>query len=157
MPSPSITFELRNFEKVKARLADPSLVVDPLKEFFGVASKLGQRVARDGIRKGTKMAARSITARVTATNARVFSKMPAKRVESIEHGRSRGDVPSAAAIRRWARAVGHPDEAWVIAQGIRRRGVRGRFFIESARQSVQQSFPGWIRDLGKAVSRRWGR
>ena len=153
--SRSLALELRGFEKVKAKLADPSLFANPLKEFFGVAARHGQRVARDGIRKGTRQAARSITSRVTPTGARVFSRMAAKRVQSIEQGRSPGDVPSLAAIDRWARKVGHPDDAWVIAQGIRRRGVRGRFFLEAARQSIQQNFPGWIRDMGQAISRRW--
>ena len=148
---------MRNFEKVKARLADPSLFADPLKAFFGVAGKHAQRVARDGIRSGTRTAVRSITARLTPTSARVFSRMAAKRVESIEQGRAPGDVPSLWAIGRWAAKVGHPDSAWVIAQGIRRRGVKGRFFLEAARQSVQQNFPGWIRDVGKAVDQRWRR
>jgi len=84
--------------------------------------------------------------------------MSEARSTSIELGRSAGGpLVHPDALRRWIARVGYPGTAFVLARQIKRRGVKGRFFMRAAIQSTQNALPGMLRRMAGDVATRFGR
>jgi len=139
-------------DRLNAKLSD--LTGPPLARLLTSLSKHARAVAAKGV-SGT--ASRSIQSEVKPTLARVFSLMSEARSTSIELGREPGTLLHPDALRRWIAQVGYPGTAYVLARHIKRRGVKGRFFMRAAIQSTQSALPGMLRRMAGDVASRFGR
>ena len=154
-----IEAKVHGTEQLRKRMEIEGLVDEPLVEVLQDAAAIGQKAAVQGVDGGLGIAVRSITRDVKPTQARVFTAMPRARARSIEQGR-----PSGVSIReilpqliRWreAGAVGHPDPAIVIAQEIKRRGVKGKHFMQAARDQVRRDLPRLVAQAARRVEENW--
>lgn len=152
--------KLEGFEELEARLTDPTLIVAPLREdVFEPATSIGVKTAVEGVDGGTGIAVRSIQKEIEPMQARVYTAMPTVRAISIEKGRPVG-VPVEQLLPQiinWKNAVGHPDSAIAIARGIKQRGVKGRFFMEGAKNAVVEALPRLLSNMAKAIEGRLSR
>ena len=140
-------------DKLRSRMGN--LTGPPLAEFLNKASDHAKRTAAEGA-SGT--AARSIQTEVRPTSARVYSLMSPARSTSIELGRPRGGpLLHPAALARWIKRVGYQQSPFVLARQIRRRGVKGRFFMKLAIESTRSRIPGLLSGMARDVERRFGR
>jgi hypothetical protein len=157
MPRLKTRVTLEGVEEVQARLKDPTLVQQPMQEYLTEASDLARRAATARMDGGRGIAVRSVGAKITPLNARVYSAMPAARSRSIDRGRKPGAslnelLPG---LIRWREAVHAPERAITIARQIQRRGVEGRFFKRAAIEAVTNAQPRlWQEMLGK-LKGRW--
>lgn len=148
--------EIIGLERIQAKLSDPQLISQPLRELLTEAGQTGQRVAVAGIDGGTGIAVRSINYEVKETSMRTYSAMPRSRALNIEEGRPANDPRlSLGQVIRWKEAVGHPDAGIVIFQELRRRGVRGRFFMQAAKNTIQEHLPEWLRQMSAKIGVKW--
>lgn len=157
MPRPKTRVTVEGVKELSERVHDPRMLQEPVQDLLVAASRIGQRAATDRVGGGLGRAVRSIGTRVEPTQARVFSAMPPARSRSIDRGRKPGQpvrslLPQ---LIRWREAVGHPDAAIVIAQGIRRRGVEGRFFKRAGVEAVDNAMPDLTATMKRAVVRWW--
>lgn len=150
-----IDVEVTGVAEIRHALTHPDLFDEPLKALFTTAAAHGVLVAVRGIDGGMGVAVRSIQGYVNPTNARVVSRMARVRALNIERGRRSGEVVPIAALIRWKTAVGHPDSAIEIQQRIRRRGVRGRFFMRAVRESWKAHKPIWLAETARAIEAKW--
>ena len=148
---------LAGVAELSSRLRDPQLLAEPMRGLLTEAARIGQSTATDNVDGGLGLAVRSIGSRVEPLQARVFSAMAPARSRSIDQGRKPGQPWKSllAQIIRWKDAVGHPDSAIVIAQGIQRRGVKGRFFKRAAVEAVNTALPGLLDGVRAGAVRWW--
>jgi hypothetical protein len=140
-------------DQLNVNLSD--LTGPPLAQLLTDASNHAKSVAAKGV-SGT--AARSIMTEVKPGSARVFSLMSEARSTSIELGRpAGGPLVHPDALRRWVSAVGYAGTPAVLARQIKRRGVKGRFFMRAAIQSTQNALPVMLRRMAGDVVSRFGR
>jgi hypothetical protein len=144
---------------VQSRIKDPRLLQEPMQEYLTEASDIARRAAVGAMDGGTDKAVRSLGAKVTPLAARVFSAMATPRSRSIDQGRKPGASLKALlpGIIRWREAVHHPDSAIVIAKGIQRRGVKGRFFKRAAVEAVTNAQPRLRDELLGKLRGQWKR
>lgn len=144
---------------LQSRIKDPALLQKPMQEYLTEASEIGRRAAAGAIDGGTGKAVRSVAAKVQPLSARVFSAMATPRSRSIDQGRKPGASLKALLpqIIRWREAVHHPDSAIVIAKGIQRRGVKGRFFKRASVEAVTAAQPRLRDELLAKLSGQWKR
>jgi len=147
-------------EAYAAALKDPKLLAGPLVQLYDDAGKIGQRAAVLAVDGGTGKAAQSMNFRIYPERMKIQTAMSIKSratSRSIEFGRKPGTRPPIAQIIRWKNAVGHPESAFAIAQGIKRRGTKGRFYMKAARDNVNTALPRLIAEMTRRVEQRWGR
>lgn len=151
-----MTLEIVGMERLQKKLNDPGLILAPLGEMLQEAGRTGQQLAVQGIDGGTGVAVRSINFEAGPTSMRLFSAMPRARALNIDEGRPPNDpMLSLGPIIKWRDAVAHPDLGIVIFRELRRRGVRGRFFMAAAKNGIQERLPQWLQALGTRINRRW--
>ena len=140
-------------DQLNANLSD--LTGPPLARLLTDAASHAKTVAAKGV-SGT--ASRSMQSEVKRESARVFSLMSEARSTSIELGRGAGGpLVHPDALRRWVARVGYPGTAFALARQIRRRGVKGRFFMKAAIQSTQNALPAMMKQMAGSVAARFGR
>lgn len=163
--------EMAGQEKLIDKLSDPAVIAGPLKDLLEEASAIGRKTAELGIDGGTGIAVRSIGAELKPLSARVFTAMAEPRASSIEKGRPPGDNrwTSDRQMQNWVKAnqVGRYGRtgteqdlvgtAFVIAREIRRRGVKGRFFMQAAREKVQSELPRLLSEMATKIQQMFGR
>ncbi len=148
----SLEVEIIGLERLKNL---PHLARDAFPPILRRAADNAQEVAAEGV---GGVAAKSIMADVSDTSARVFSVMSPARTMNIELGRRRGErLVHTDALRRWARRTGFGGNLFSLAQGIRRRGVKGRFFMAAAHKSTLELLPSLVRSAGDEIRHRFGR
>ncbi|MDD5498627.1 MAG: hypothetical protein PHI10_04015 [Dehalococcoidales bacterium] len=140
-------------DELEERLNRSGMTTEGLKEVLEEASSIAVKTAVMGIDGGAGIAVRSISREINPMSARVYSAMPKARQESIELGRPAGTPVEEiiGQIARWRKAVGHPEPARVIAEGIRERGVKGRFFMAAAKQKVEEDLPRLLNNMAKSI------
>ena len=150
---PLVEVEVIGLDRLVRNLKD--LPAPALATLLIDASSHAKRVAAEGVRGPV---ARSIQSQVTSTSARVFSLMSLARQRSIEEGRKAGGpLLHPDSLKRWISRVGYRESAMVLARLIRRRGVKGRFFMRAAIQSTQNVLPTMMKEMAQGVSKRFGR
>ena len=153
MAEQNLSATIIGLDRLNANLSD--LTGPPLAKLLGDASDHAKRVAAEGV---SATAARSIRSEVKPTSARVFSLMSLARTLSIEEGRKAGGpLLHPDTLKRWISRVGYRESAMVLARVIRRRGVKGRFFMRAAIQSTQNVLPTMMKEMAQGVSKRFGR
>lgn len=158
MGRPKVKVVVEGIAALQAKLNNDGLLREPVRDMLTGAAKVGQKAAVEGVDGGRGIAVRSMSYKVDPLSMRVFTAMPAARARSIDQGRKpfrhglRALLPG---ISRWREAVGHPDAGIVIALSIKKRGVKGRFFKQSARDAVNNVLPGLFKALELQVERFW--
>ncbi len=115
---------------------------------------LGERAARENAPKDTSALARSILSDVHPTTARVYSTLGYASV--MEYGRTPGArMPPPAALEGWARRHGFTGSLFVLARSIGRRGIKGRFFFQKARDAVIAAMPEEVAKAAQKVVDAW--
>jgi len=145
---------LKGVNDLVAKLRDPRLIMGPLKELLSDAAALGQKIAEQGVDGGLGLAVRTMGRHVDPTSAKVYTMLPRARAQSIEKGRRPSEVRRRdllPQIIRWREAVGHPDPAIEIINEMKRTGVKGKRFMEQARQAVAEDLPRLTERMGRQV------
>lgn len=123
----------------------------------GILSKailFAERRAREGAPKDTSALARSLVSEVKPLSARVFSTLNYAMV--IEEGRQAGArMPPPEALRGWLRRHGSFTTPFVLARSIARRGIKGRFFMRSAKEATEQQMPNYLNEAAQSIGREW--
>ena len=135
----------------------PELYLPALAQLLREAALLGEREARQHAPKDTGALARSITHEAHPLTARVYS--PLQYAPVMEEGRRAGAAaPPAAALLGWMRRHGLGGvPPFVIARAIGRRGIKGRFFMRRAMQTVEQQLPTLAARAIATIEAQWGR
>jgi hypothetical protein len=151
-----IEMRIHGLERLLSKLT-PELYRPAMLHLLTAASLLAERTAREGAPKDTSALSRSITSEVKPTSARVFSTLAYASV--MEEGRRPGArMPPPDALRGWMGRHGLGNVApFVIARGISRRGIKGRFFFKAAQQAVEHALPGLAEAAGRKVQEEWHR
>lgn len=148
------TVKVVNLERVLGKLA-PVLYLPAVVELIQSAALLAERTARSGAPRDTAALARSITSDVRPTAARVYSTLSYAGV--MEEGRRPGArMPPPQSLLGWMARHGLAGVSpWVLARAIARRGVKGRFFMRSARDAVVNALPTLAQVAAKRVEQQW--
>ena len=154
MPYTVRTPNLAEFQK---SLKDPALFKKPLHKLLNRASLHGEAVAKAKAPKDTSSMARDIKASVQSVSAKVSMPRNLTYYSVMEEGRRPGGkMPPPRELHGWMRRHGIPlGMAFVIARSIARRGIKGRFFMRQAAQSIHKKMPGYLRDMGEEVGLKW--
>lgn len=153
----AVTIEIRivGLERVVGKL-QPSLYMPAIGRLLGKAALLGQREARDAAPYDTGALKRSILTEVKPMSASVYSTLGYAAVMDL--GRRRGaPPPPTSALLGWMRRHGFRGSPFVLARSISRRGIKGRFFFQKARNAVIQALPGFVAQAGREIAEQWGR
>lgn len=144
--SDGVTLRIETAEVIEW-LRDSEPLAVALGEAMEAARVIGQKAAEEGLDGGTGLAVRSVFSDAQAFNMKVGTTLPRARALSIDKGR-----PSGTPVRkllgqiiRWKDSVGIDQSGWAVAEGISRRGARGRFFRRAALQAVEAELPRLIR------------
>ncbi|MFA7462333.1 MAG: hypothetical protein WCY59_04210 [Anaerovoracaceae bacterium] len=164
----TVTVQIEGVDKLRARLKDPQLVKEPLKELLKDASDIGKAVARHNLSGGTEQAKISMTAEVKPMEAVVYSKMAEARAKSIEEGRSPGETAPFTQLARWvtgrryltARRLSEltkDERAQVeaVQAAIKAGGSRAKKFIAGAAEAVKKDLPKLFNVMARKVEARW--
>ena len=146
-----LSVEYEGADRIQRKLSRVSR--KPLARVLKESSQHARKVAADGV---GGIAARSIAVEAKPMSARVFSHMSEGRTLNIEAGRRPGQPVSPGVLEGWHRRVGYPGSVFELARLLRRRGVRGRFFIKAAIQSTQRELPKMLGKLGRQIEARFG-
>jgi len=78
---------------------------------------------------------------------------------AAEFGRRAGaPPPPVSALREWAARHGMAGFEFALAQAISRRGIKGRFFLQQAREGLERSeLPRLLNRAVAEIERRWER
>ena len=138
-------------ERVIRTLTSAELIAEPVTEALRVIARDGQQVAQRG---APGSVGRTLQSEVRGFSAQVYSTHPA--ALPIEVGRRRGaPLPPLGAIARWAASRGITVEPFVLARSIAQRGIKGRFFLQAAREHIESRANRYLVDLGADIERRW--
>ena len=140
---------------ISAKLS-PDLYLPAIATLLQQAALLGEREARGLVPKDTSALARSLIGEVTGPlTARVYS--PLAYAVVMDQGRAAGaTMPPPDALLGWMSRHGIPASArFVIARGIGRRGIRGRFFMKAAMQAVTETLPRLAESAVATIAARW--
>lgn len=169
MAKPKIEFSLTFADAARFQdaLSDPVLVEGPLQDLFKTSSDLAQMTAKTGVKGGTGMAIRTIKAAIQPMGMQVYSAMPKRTTKNIEMGRSVGSRASLWQLANWIegrvtrgrRLKNMSKEQKVtvrtIAEAIRARGTKGRFFMRAARQAVEAALPGYLSEMAHKMEQHF--
>lgn len=159
--------EVTGAEKIEAALKNPALVTEPLQGFFEHARAIAVTAATENLDGGTGVAIRSLKGYVNPMSMRVVTFMAKTRAVSIEKGRQSGTAPPLFALVNWLTGTvsarhrnanlssQNMGTAVKIAEAIRRRGVKGRFFMQGAQSAVREKAPSLTDDMVRHVERLW--
>ncbi len=156
MASPlTFSVNLKGVKEIVRKVDDPNLISVPMEQMMQDLGELGQREAIS--RSRSSGIARTMLLDVKPTLARIHT--PLKYAATLNKGRRKGaKMPSSNQIRDWMAAKGIPAElGFVVARGIQRRGIKGRFFMRRARAAIRQAMPAAVARLGDQVERRFER
>lgn len=147
-----------NATEVAALLRNREPLARALAESFEELRQIAQKTAEEGLDGGTGIAVRSIFSDANVAGMKVGTMLPRARAMSIENGRPSGVPPEQilAQIIRWKDSVGISDPGIVVAQGISRRGVKGRFFMQATREKVAQELPRHMAKTKTRLRATWG-
>lgn len=149
---------LEGAERIRQVLEDPHFVAVPLGALMARARNAALReVRRPLTNAGTGRAYSTIFGRYDQREFRVtvWSVMPLRVAQSIEHGRSPGNPPSVRALVKWKNAVGVSTGARALQAEIRQAGTIGKEMFQGAREYVQAAMPGYIQELSAKLKQRW--
>lgn len=159
--------EVLGADKIAAALKNPTLLMDPLRGLFEDAKVIAEDAATEGLDGGTGIAVRSIKSYVNPMNMRTVTLMAKARAMSIEKGRRGGESPPLFALVNWltgtvsarsrdaSMSAANMKTAVVIASAIRRRGVKGRFFMRAAQDAVRSATPRLFGDMRRKIESTW--
>jgi hypothetical protein len=142
-----------------ARLAGrlgPALYERAVGDLVSDLTVLAEREARLAAPRDTGALARSIAGRATGLTGRVATSLVYAPV--MEYGRTPGArMPPPAALAGWARRHGFSGRGatFVLARAIGRRGIRGRFYMQRAREKAQAAVPGLLARALRAIAAAW--
>ena len=150
----SVEIRIPNLTQVERKLGR-ELFMPHLAWLLTQAALLAEREARQGAPKDTSALARSITHEVKPLSARVYS--PLQYAIVMEEGRRPGAaMPPPQALLGWMRRHGIPASmAFVLARAIGRRGIKGRFFLKKAMDSVERSLPNLMSEMMRRIGTSW--
>lgn len=159
MAKPKVRVKVEGIAEMASKLKDPMLLQEPMVDLLTESARLGSKVATERLDGGRGIAVRSVFTRVQPFSARVSTMMPAARVKSIEQGRKPGASlrELLGGIIRWKEAVGLSEAGIVIALGVQRRGVQGRFFMRAAAEAVNNALPDFLSVLARKMEGHWKR
>lgn len=159
----SITVEFRGVDELIKRLSDPRPVKTAIKNMLVEATKIGQAAAKQAVSGGTGIAERSIGRSVwtRVLQGRVYSRIKYERAMLIEEGRSPGNPPSILAVLSWMTGTPYRrdliftrrDEkrALKIQESIRRRGSKGKHYLEAANKAIEKEMPSLERQVMRQI------
>jgi len=152
--SDDLTIELKGVKELLTKMA-LMREMRPLRDLLTKAGLLGQRTAREGAPHDTRTLARSIALDVQPFAARVYT--PLNYAPVMEYGRRAGaKMPPPHVLSGWARRHGIPQSAlFVIARAIGRRGIKGRFFMAKAKQTVEAALPSMLNEMARKLEAIW--
>lgn len=150
----SFTVEIGGLPELK-RVLTPELYTDAMVKLVADGAVIAQREAREQASTDTGALARSIASEAHGFSSRVYS--TASYAGAVESGRRAGaGMPPPDALRGWMQRHGLGGVSpYVIARGIARRGVRGRFFMAKAARKLEQQLPELGRKALEDIGRRW--
>ncbi len=150
-----LDFRYLGTEKVLRKLR-PELYRPHIAKTLAEAALTGRNAARAGFDRGSP-AINAVSTELRPLTARVFSAMPKKRTVSIEEGRRPNEpLLHPDALRGWMRRTGAAVSVWVIARGIRARGVKGRFFMKAAREKTALGLPLLVKKMARRIEIDFG-
>jgi len=143
--------EIRGIDELGAKIKG-DLFGKPMTALLTDLAKLAQREARAvaphhvQIRRSTQ----TLTAKVRAVSTRGDA-------ATQEVGRAPGaKMPPASALLVWMDTKGIPqDRAFVIARAVKRRGLKGRFFMARALAAVEQAMPERVEQTAHEIEAAW--
>jgi hypothetical protein len=146
--------KIKGLNSVRARLV-PGLYRPVLEEMFRFIANTGETVAKNNAPRDTGALKRSIHSNATDTSARIYSNLGY--AVPVEFGRRKGArMPPPRALRGWARRHGMPESAaFGIAKNIQRRGIKGRFFMKKAAETIMFKMPFQIKLAEKRIAKRF--
>ncbi len=173
----SLKVELKGQEELRAKLSDPTIVAGPLKDLLVEASDIAVETGKAKLEsgfgtstwgvRGVGAAPLSMVSSIKRFEARVKSLMPPPRALSIETGRPAGEQASIKQLARWVEAKGigklsargEPlmGTVYAIVWHIKQRGVKGRFFMQAARDKVQGELPRLLNEMGTKIKEKFNR
>jgi hypothetical protein len=156
MASPLVfAVNLKGVKELVAKVNDPNLVTSPMGEMMQSLADLAQKTAIE--KANSSGIARTLMTDVSPTLARIHT--PLKYAPTLNKGRRVGaKMPSSRDLQAWMSAKGIPSElGFVVARGIQRRGIKGRFFMRRARAAVRQAMPAAVARMGDQIERRFDR
>lgn len=149
-----IVVRIENLEHVLSKL-NPELYLPAIAELLKNAALLGEREAKGLAPKDTSALARSIVGQVTGPLTATVSS-PLQYAAVMEEGRSAGArMPPPDALVGWARRHGFSGSTFVLARAIGRRGIKGRFFMRAAMQTVAEQLPVLAEAAVAKIAARW--
>ena len=136
---------------------DPKIILGtPLQGLLTKAALLGERTAKLGAPRNIGDLQRDITSEVKGIDARVFTRRDLLYYRVMESGRGIGKAqPPVAAIAIWAARKGIDIPPFVLARSIKRRGIKGRFFMKAAGAVVKRELGPLARTMAKDVVREF--
>ena len=152
-----VSFEIKGDEELNRKLTS-KIWKKPLRKLFVRATNIAENKARNEAPKDTGSLARNITsnAAVTSTSANVTLPRNLAYYHVQEYGRRPGGrMPPLDAIAGWLRRKGSNANAFVVARGIARRGIKGRFFMRQGFVATQKAMPKLLRKMGEEVGLIW--
>jgi len=157
MPDTYMDVKVEGIEELQAKLRDPRMLQKPLKELLTEGASIGRKASEMAIDGGTGIAVRSIGATVYPTQARVWTALPKARAQSIDVGRKVGERVPLGQLIRWKEAEGIGASAVELQQQIKRRGTKGKRFIEAAKEAVNNAMPRLMKEMSDKIARWWGK
>lgn len=162
MPRPRVRVKVEGIEELAAKLQNPRLIEDPLRELMDESTKVGQKAAVLAVDGGSGKAVQSIgrNVRIDRRGSQVYSAMSRETVRSIDQGRRPAPadwkflIP---AMTRWARAVGYGSSIFALAKKVATNGTRGKKFLAAGRKAVAEALPELTAQMGRRVEGQWRR
>lgn len=152
----ALELRIQGLERVLGKLT-PELYRPAMKQLLTDAAVLAERTAREAAPKDTSALARSITSQVQPLAARVYSTLAYASV--MEEGRRPGaKMPPPQALLGWMSRHGMSGVSpFVLARAISRRGIKGRFFFQKAKDALDRALPGLADAAARRVKEEWER
>lgn len=163
--------KLEGIEDINKKIAKIKNTVDKdTPKIIRELTVLGQTVAKETIDGGLGSAKNSIKTRIRKNEGQVLSLMNPARAESIEKGRSPGElVPYMQAARyvtsrryltsRRLSELSPEDHAAAkrLQDVVLARGAKGKFYIQSADEVIRKAAPKDVSILAGEITKEWGK
>ena len=147
----TITYEVKGSKALIKALIPSRLYAGEVADTIRRAAIFARKTAAGSFDRNSP-AFHSILMQVLPMQARVFSEMSEARVGSIEEGRPAGaPLLHPDALENWEVRVGARGTSFEIARAIKRRGVKGRFFMRRAIQDTVNILPAYLAQAASKI------
>lgn len=147
----------RGLDELRRALKSDELLEEPVRDAINSTMLAGLKVSRKAAKPhsgDTGELARNtkseLMGRGIPDNARLYNNLD--RAAANEFGRPPGRMPPVEPIAAWLRRHGgDPDNAFIVARAIGRRGTQGLKYMDAGRREIERVLPGFIRQAQETI------